>query len=128
MLFVMHELSIAQSVLEAVRAEAGRRPGVRVCKVGLRVGELAGLDPEALRFGFEVLVRGSELGALQLEIEHCPQRQRCPQCGNEFVARNYEITCPGCGAARTECIGGDELEIAYLEIEEGVLKAENSSP
>ena len=123
----MHELSIAQSVLEAVRAEAGRRPGVRVCKVGLRVGELAGLDPEALRFGFEVLVRGTELEALQLEIEYCPRRQRCPQCRNEFVARDYDIACPGCGAARTECIGGDELEITYLEIEEEVLKAGNTS-
>ena len=123
----MHELSIAQSVLEAVRAEAGRRPGARVCKVGLRVGELAGLDPEALRFGFEVLVRGTDLETLQLEIEYCPRRQRCSQCGNEFVARDYEITCPGCGAGRTECIGGDELEIAYLEIEEETLKVENSS-
>ena len=123
----MHELSIAQSVLEAVRAEAERRPGARVCKVGLRVGELAGLDPEALRFGLEVLVRETDLEGLQLEIEHCPRRQRCPQCGNEFIARDYEITCPGCGAARTECMGGDELEIAYLEIEEGALKPENSS-
>jgi hydrogenase nickel incorporation protein HypA/HybF len=119
----MHELSIAQSVLEAVRAEAGRRPGARVCKVGLRVGELAGLDPEALRFGFEVLVRETDLEGLQLEIEHCPRRQHCSQCGHEFVPRDYEIACPGCGAARTECIGGDELEVAYLEIEEEALKA-----
>ena len=122
----MHELSIAQSVLETVRAEAGRRPGARVCKVGLRVGELAGLDPESLRFGFEVLVRETDLEGLQLEIEHCPRRQRCPQCRNEFVVRDYEIACPGCGAAQTECIGGDELEIAYLEIEEKAMKAENS--
>jgi hydrogenase nickel incorporation protein HypA/HybF len=122
----MHELSIAQSVLEAVQAEAGRRPGARVCKVGLRVGELAGLDPESLRFGFEILVRETDLEGLQLEIENCPRRQRCPQCGNEFVARDYEITCPGCGTARTECIGGDELEIAYLEIEEKTLKSVDS--
>jgi hydrogenase nickel incorporation protein HypA/HybF len=122
----MHELSIAQSVLAAVRAEAGRRPGARVCKVGLRVGELAGLDPESLRFGFEVLVRETDFAGLQLEIEKCPRRQRCPQCGNEFVVRDYQITCPGCGAVRTECIGGDELEIAYLEIEAEALKAENS--
>ena len=116
----MHELSIAQSVLEALRTEAGRRPGARVCKVGLRVGELAGLDPEALRFGFEVLVRETDLAGLQLEIEYCPRRQRCPQCRNEFVARDYEFTCPGCGTAGTDCIGGDELEIAYLEIEAAI--------
>ena len=124
----MHELSIAQSVLEAVRAEADRRPGMRICKVGLRVGELAGLNPEALQFGFEILVRESEFKSLQLEIEHCPRRQRCPQCRNEFAAREYELACPACGAARTECIGGDELEIAYLEIEEMTVKAEGKAP
>jgi hydrogenase nickel incorporation protein HypA/HybF len=124
----MHELSIAQSVLEAVRAEADRRPGMRICKVGLRVGELAGLDPEALQFGFEILVRESEFKSLQLEIEHCPRRQRCPQCGNAFTPREYELACPACGAARTECIGGDELEIAYLEIEEETVKAGEKTP
>ena len=122
----MHELSIAQSILEAVQAEAGRRPDARICKVGLRVGELAGLDPESLRFGFEILVRETELDGLQLEIERCPRRQRCPRCGNEFVTRDYETTCPGCGTVRTECIGGDELEIAYLEIEEKALNGVRS--
>ena len=124
----MHELSIAQSVLEAVAAEAKRRPGARVCKVGLRIGELAGLDPESLRFGLEVSVQGTSFEGLQLEIERCPQRQRCPPCGNEFVARDYEMACPRCGTARTECIGGNELEIAYLEIEEGAWQAEPPSP
>jgi hydrogenase nickel incorporation protein HypA/HybF len=53
----MHELSIANSILEAVRAEAVRRPGVRLLKVGLRVGELAGVEPEALSFCFDSLGR-----------------------------------------------------------------------
>jgi hydrogenase nickel incorporation protein HypA/HybF len=114
----MHELSIANSVLEAVRAEVQKRPGARVCKVGVRVGELAGVDPEALSFSFEVLVRGTEFEPVALEIETRPRRQRCPQCGRTFTVVNYDVACPDCGAARTECIGGDELELAYLELEE----------
>ena len=90
----MHELSIANSILEAVQAEAGRRRGVRVTKVGVRIGELSGVVPEALSFGFEALVRGTEWQLLQLEIETCPHRQRCPQCGRTFTAVDYEVTCP----------------------------------
>ncbi len=52
----MHELSIADSILGAVRTEAARRPGARVAKVGLRLGELSGVDRESLSFCFEALV------------------------------------------------------------------------
>src|SRR5512140_3574236 len=48
----MHELSIASSVLEAVTKEAERRPNSRIVKVGLRIGELAGVDCDALSFGW----------------------------------------------------------------------------
>ncbi len=114
----MHELSIANSVLEAVRAEAGRRPGARLLKVGVRVGELAGVDPDALSFCFESLVRGTEFEPLALEIEPSPRRHRCPPCARTFTVVDYDVACPGCGASQTECIAGDELELAYLEVEE----------
>lgn len=114
----MHELSIANSVLEAVRAEMQRRPGARLVKVGLRVGELAGLDPEAVRFGFDALARGTDLESASLEIEFCPRRQRCPACGREFTVADFDVKCPGCAESHTECIAGDELSLAYLEVEE----------
>ncbi len=65
----MHEMGIASSVLETVRAEAERHPGARVTKVGLRIGELAGVDPASLTFCFEALVQGTELEAAILAIE-----------------------------------------------------------
>jgi len=117
-LFFMHELSIANSILEAARAEALRRPGAHLVKVGVRVGELSGVQPDALSFSFEALVRGSDLEPLALEIEACPRRQRCPECGREFEVHDFDITCPGCGEERTRCISGDELDLAYIEIEE----------
>jgi hydrogenase nickel incorporation protein HypA/HybF len=113
----MHELSIANSVLDAVRAEVQRRPGARLLRVGLRVGELAGVDPEALSFSFQVLVQGTEFEPATLEIESRPRRHRCTECNAEFTIEDYDTACPDCGASRTQCIGGDELELAYLELE-----------
>ena len=114
----MHELSIANSILDAVRAEAGRRPGARLRKVGVRVGELSGVEPEALSFCFDSLVRGTELEPLALEIETCPRRQRCSKCDRTFQVVDFEVTCPGCGATDTQFMSGTELEMAYLELEE----------
>ncbi len=69
----MHEMGIADSVIEAVRAEASRRPGSRVTRVGLRIGELAGVDRESLSFCFEVLVKDTELDRAALTIESTPR-------------------------------------------------------
>jgi hydrogenase nickel incorporation protein HypA/HybF len=114
----MHELGIASSILEGVDAEVRRRPGVRALKVGVRVGELAGLDPDALRFAFEALTIDTPLAGLELDIEYRASRSRCRDCSHEFEVRNFELLCPACGSLSTERISGDELEFAYLEIEE----------
>jgi hydrogenase nickel incorporation protein HypA/HybF len=114
----MHELSIANAILDAVRMERERLKGARVIKVGVRIGELAGVDPDALSFGFEVLIKDTDLEPLALAIESTSRRNECSHCGNVFTVVDYQVNCPACGSADTRCIGGDELELAYLEVEE----------
>jgi len=114
----MHEVAIANEVIEAVQAEAGRRPGVRLSRIGIRLGELAGVSPDALSFCFEVLTGGTTLAGVILDIEHCPRRQQCPGCRSTFVVEDLITTCPVCRNPATECVGGSELELAYLEVEE----------
>jgi hydrogenase nickel incorporation protein HypA/HybF len=114
----MHELGIASAILDAVRSEAEKRPGAHVTKVGVRIGVLSGVEPEALGFGFSVLVQGTDLEPLALVIEPMPRRQRCLPCDYTFEARDDDLACPRCGRAETQLAGGDELDMAYLEIEE----------
>lgn len=114
----MHELGIAASVLQEAQQEAQRHLGARLRKVKVRVGEFSGVNPEALSFGFEVLVRDAGLEPLELEIETCPRRQRCPACQQTFRVAEYDLRCPSCGSPGTEFAGGDELELASLEMED----------
>jgi len=114
----MHELGIAQSVLEAVSAEAARHPGSRPVKVAMRIGELAAVDPEALRFAFEALTLDTELEGLELEIETCPRRHRCLDCSTEFLVKDFDFACTRCASTRSQCISGDQLELAFLELAE----------
>lgn len=114
----MHEMGIANSVLEAVHKEMLRYPEARPARVGLRIGEMAAIDRESLRFCFEALSGGTDLEGLQLEIELCPRRHRCKDCSNEFDVVDYDFQCRACGALNSECISGDELELAYVEIED----------
>ncbi|MGA2992854.1 MAG: hydrogenase maturation nickel metallochaperone HypA [Candidatus Korobacteraceae bacterium] len=114
----MHEMGIASSILHAVASEAGRHPGSRPVRVGVKIGELAAVDAECLRFAFEVLVQGTEHEGLQLDIEIVPRRHSCPVCGQQFVVRNYDFECPRCHAVSVDFAGGDELDLAFVELEE----------
>ena len=114
----MHELSIASSILDVVAKEAKTRPGAHILKVGLRIGELAGVDRDALSFGWEVLTKDTEWDGLRLEIEDVPRRQRCSVCAHEFAAPDFMTQCPKCSDPLSVTIAGDELDIAYLEVEE----------
>jgi hydrogenase nickel incorporation protein HypA/HybF len=114
----VHELGIATSILESVQSAARRSPGVRITKVGVRIGGLAGVDVDALQFGFECIVKDTEWEPLQLEVESIPRVQRCPKCGHEFRMADYDPQCPQCGEFATQCISGEELDIAYMEVDE----------
>jgi hypothetical protein len=92
----MHEMGIAASVLEAVGKELERYPGRRAIKVGVQIGEFAGVDTESLRFCFEVISKTSSLAPIDLDLIWC--------CRTEN--------------GRT----GEELDLAYLELEDDVIE------
>ena len=114
----MHEMSIAESILEAVVAETDRRPGSRALRVGVRIGELAAIDPDSLRFCFEVLVKDTSHECLQLAIEPVPRRHRCSACNADFTVRDFDFQCPRCGAWSNDFASGDDLALTFLELEE----------
>ena len=66
----MHEMGIASSILEAFQKELLMYPGYRAAKVGVLIGEFAGVDGESLRFCFEAIVMGSSMESLDLGIEN----------------------------------------------------------
>jgi hydrogenase nickel incorporation protein HypA/HybF len=114
----LHELSIASSILETVRAELSSRPGIRPTVIALRIGALSGVDAESLRFGFEALVRDTDYDPLRLEIELVPRRPKCIDCGCEYTVVDNDSLCTNCQSPVAICVAGEELDIAYVEVEE----------
>jgi hydrogenase nickel incorporation protein HypA/HybF len=113
----VHELSIAQSLVESIRAELSARDNPRLVRAGVRVGELSGVHPDALKFSFDVIVQGTELERAELDVEWIPLKYRCRGCLHEFAVEAYETTCPACGSLETTAVAGDELRLSYIELE-----------
>ena len=106
----MHELAITQGVVDALTERTGTAP---VTSVRVRVGRLAGVVPEAMRFCFELVTAGTPLDGATLEIEQPEGRGRCRSCGAEFELRDLVLLC-GCGSADVAVVAGRELAVASV--------------
>jgi hydrogenase nickel incorporation protein HypA/HybF len=116
----MHELSIATSIVETVLQEIARKRLPPVQTIAVRIGALSAVDPEALRFGFDSIISGTPLAKTKLEIEFVPVQGKCRACRQEFAVEDFVFACPHCQSGHIEVTRGEELDIAYLEVAEGV--------
>jgi len=114
----MHELSIASTILERAKAVSERNGGARVTKIGLRIGEISGVDADALTFGIEALSKDTPLQGVALEVESCKRRQRCTACATEFQPEGFSPACPACRSDASACIAGKELDVMFFELED----------
>ena len=108
----MHELAIAQSIVDAV---AERTQGTGVAVVHLRVGRLSGVVPDALRFCFHLASDGTSLQGAVLDIQEPEGRGRCRDCEADFVLADLILLCP-CGSADVEIYSGQELSVQSVEV------------
>jgi hydrogenase nickel incorporation protein HypA/HybF len=114
----VHELSIAMSIIEAVEEEAARHGGRQVNAVHLRIGQLSGVVPEALRSSFDLAAEDTTLAGTRLVIEETPVLMKCAVCDAIGPIRSMqEFCCAACGEAATEIVGGRELLVTALELE-----------
>src|SRR5690349_3956420 len=110
----MHELSIAESILDIVTAEAVKHQAPDVIAIKLRLGEFTGVVREALEFAFEIARQGTVAERALLEIEWVPLETRCSGCG--LTARQGEdfcLVCECCGRP-VEILSGREMQVEYV--------------
>jgi hydrogenase nickel incorporation protein HypA/HybF len=113
----VHEMSIAESVLEIIEDKARTDGYAKVKTVWLEIGQLAGVETESLRFCFDVVTRDSVAKDARLEIIETAGQGWCMECGrNVAVTARYE-PCPNCGGVQIEVNGGDEMRVKELEVE-----------
>ena len=111
----MHELALADAVLQIAREHARDR---RVTSVAVKVGRLRQVVPGALEFSFELLAEGTNVEGASLEIEHVPVRLECNGCGSTTEAAGFPLACERCGGLDVEVVGGDELYVDSIELED----------
>jgi hydrogenase nickel incorporation protein HypA/HybF len=105
------------SALDAVLQQARTRGAHQVHRIVLRVGALSGIEPEALRFAFDVVTRDTLAAGSALELDAVPARAHCAACAADFSAESgFIFSCPRCGQLSGDLRQGRELELAQIEM------------
>jgi hydrogenase nickel incorporation protein HypA/HybF len=112
----MHEMSLAESVLQIIEDSARTQGFSRVSGVRLEIGRLAGVEAGALRFCFDAVTRGTLAEGARLEIAETPGQGRCLDCHRLVTMAARFDPCPACGGCRVEVTGGTELRVKELEV------------
>jgi hydrogenase nickel incorporation protein HypA/HybF len=112
----MHELSIAQALVEQVEAVRCSHQGGEVVSVGVRIGTWRLVVAESLDFYYQALTRETPLEGSRLEIEVVQARGRCAQCGEIFPVEAPLILCPVCGSLGGDLVSGQELDLVTVEL------------
>lgn len=113
----MHELSIAESIVQTVIKEACKRKAIKVSEVGLKIGAMTDIVNDSLEFGFQAMIPGTLLENAKLNIEDIPLVCLCKNCQKLHKIDKFLFKCPICNEYDLEIKSGNELDIAYIDLE-----------
>ena len=112
----MHEMSLAEGVLQLVEDGARASAAAGVTAVRLEIGALAQVEVESLRFCFDAVTRGTLAEGARLEIVTPPGLAWCMPCGSQVPITQRGDACPHCGSHQLQMIRGDEMRVTEIEI------------
>ncbi len=110
----MHELSLAEGIVELVQAAAQREGLACVRVLRLSVGALAGVEVQALRFALQAIVPGTVLHDARIEIDEPRGRAWCAACACEVGIASRADPCAQCGAFGLRVVAGTELRVVDM--------------
>ena len=113
----MHEMSIVTWILQIAEDQARAAGAAVIRTVEVEVGELAGIERDALVFCFDAAKGGTLAAAAELVVHDIPGRGRCPDCGREVAVTTFMAVCGECEGALVEVLQGRELRVRSLTVD-----------
>lgn len=110
-------MSLSQSMVALIRQQAVADGFDRVIRVRLEIGALACVEPEALRFCFDAVTRGTIAEGARLDLVAVPGQAWCRECEQAVPIEQYGDACPRCGGFGLQVQGGTELKLKELEVQ-----------
>jgi len=112
----MHELSLAQALVEQVEQIRVREHATAVTSITVNIGALSGVDREPFEFAFPLAIEGTPLAGASLAIEETPAEVTCGACGARSQPEVTRIRCEACGDTNVRITAGRDFLIQSVEL------------
>ena len=112
----MHEQSIVTYLLTEALSNAKNENAAKIVSIKLTIGELTGVEKDAVIFYFGFLAKNTIAEGATLEFEYKKAHLRCRECDIIFPKERPDFTCPQCNKKVVEIVGGRELYIESMEV------------
>lgn len=113
----MHELSITMNVLNIVEENARNLNAKIIHEIEMDVGELSGVDIEALQFAMQCTSKSKLSESASLVINRIPAKARCKICNHEFDISDFYAFCTKCNSFDITIFQGKELKVKSIKID-----------
>lgn len=113
----MHELSVAQNIIEIIKEHASKMKTRHVTEVIIDIGAISGVIPENLEFAWDIATKNTIAENSKLRIHFIPAKAKCLQCAKEFKVDDIYTMCEFCGSLKFDIIQGKELKVKSIVVE-----------
>lgn len=112
----MHEISLAEEVLRIIEESSVQEGFVQVRSFTLEVGQLAGVDPQALSFALEHVGSGSIIQGAKIDFQPLPGSGYCASCKMRVPLDFALAPCHQCGQQPLAKLKGNDLRLLHLDV------------
>lgn len=112
----MHELSIVMSIVDLAEKQVQQAGASQVESIELEIGELAGIEMQALDFAWSSAVRHTVLENAERIILSVNGKARCLECEREYEMHTLYEQCPRCQSFFSDILQGKELRVKALTV------------
>ncbi len=110
-------MSLTMNILEIVEENADKHNAKTVQEIELDVGELSGVEYDALTFAFEHAQKSEKLKNAKLVVNKIKGVAVCESCKHRFEISDFFTPCPVCSSMKLDFVQGKEFKIKSFKIE-----------
>ncbi len=113
----MHELSLAEALVEQLTEVANREGAQKIVSIDLELGAMSGVEREPFEFSFPIVARGTIAEGAELRFDEVPLRVSCRACGESTGPEYPYVVCEACGSNDVEVVGGKDFKVKSMEVD-----------
>jgi hydrogenase nickel incorporation protein HypA/HybF len=113
----MHELAVAESILEIALRHAQPAQARKISAVYLVIGQLSSIIDDSVQFYWDFISKDTPAEGATLHFRRIAAEFHCLDCDQAFTLCSGVLGCPNCSSSNVKVTAGEEFYLEAIEVE-----------